>query len=188
MAYVRFPVPDFDYQQFKKMAWREPAYLADADVARLIAAQKRGDAAAWGAYPVKPADALFDRLAIRGDRRHAVMCVLPDKPVSVVGRSRAWFIQRAVALDSSDPDAAKEIFDWRTTRPVSTTLGPTTGTTVAGGIVHIFCCRRYGDHWIGNRTILDNDWKKGRGFRILSARDDGGEDFHEICLNFEWEA
>lgn len=186
MAYVRFPVPDFDYQSLKKMAWRKPAWLSDADIARVIAGRKNGDASVWGAYAVKPPEAVFDRLAIRGEQRHAVMCVMPDGPISVVGRSRAWFIQRAVAIDSTDPNAAKVAFDWHTTRPISTTLGPAEGTTLNGGVVYLFCCRKYGDHWIGNRTILDNDWKKGGGFRVLSARDEGSDDFHDICLTFAW--
>ncbi len=188
MAYVRFPVPEFDYQQFKKMAWRDPAWLAPAEIERLATGQKKGDPSVWGAYATKPADALFDRLAVRGDRRHAVMCVLPAKPVTLVARSRAWFIQRAVAVDSSDPSVANVVVDWRTTRPISTTLGPAEGTTIDGGVIYVVCCRQYADYWIGNRTILDNDWKKGRGFRILSARDDGADDFHEICLTFEWGA
>lgn len=188
MAYVRFSVPEFDYKKFKKMSWRESPWLGPAEIERLTAGQRKGDPSAWGAYAIKPADAFFDKLAVKGDRRHAVMCVLPDRPVALTARSRAWHIQRVVAVDSPDGNAMNVVVDWKTPRPISTTLGPPQGTAIKGGVIYLVCCRQYADYWIGNRTILDNDWKKGRGFRILSARDEGADDFHEICLTFEWEA
>lgn len=187
MAYVRFPVPEFDYKPLKNMSWQEPAWLSASEIDRIVAAQKKGDSTVLGAHPTKPSDAFFEKLSVTGGQRHAVMCVLPNKPVKVVGRSRAWFIQRAIGVDSLDSGAMNTMFEWTTTRPICTTLGPVDGITLHGGIVYVVCGRRYGDHWIGNRTILDNEWKKGRGFRVLSAADDGPDDFHEVCLTFEWD-
>lgn len=188
MAYVRFPIPEFDYKPLKNMTWQEPSWLPDSEVARIVAAQKKGDASVLGAHPIKASDAFFDKLGFKGDKRHVVMCVLPDKPVKLVGRSRAWFIQRAVGVDSLDPGAMKTVFDWKTTRPICTRLGPDAGVTLNGGIVYVVCGRSFGDRWIGDRTILDNGWKKGAGFRVLAASDDGPDDFHEVCLTFEWGA
>ena len=186
MAYVRFPIPEFNQKEFKDMAWSPPEFAADPEIKRLTDAQKAGDPAACGAYPVKPSDAFFDKLNVRGDQRHAVMCVLPKEPVKLLGRSHAWFIQRAVIVDSLDPAAMKTIVDWKTTRPMNTRLGPDDGTTIEGGVLYAVACRRYGDHWIGNRTIADNAWKKGQGFRVLSASVEDINDFHEVYLAFEW--
>ena len=186
MAYVRFPIPEFNPKEFKGMQWTPPSFLGADEIKRLSERQKAGDAAAHGAYAVKPADAFFDKLNVLGDNRHAVMCVMPDGPVKVLGRSHAWFVQRAIAVDSLDPAAMNTVIDWMTPRPMNTRLGPDDGATVDGGILYVVCCRAYGDHWIGNRTILDNGWRKGKGFRVLSASVDKVDDFHEIYLAFEW--
>lgn len=188
MAYVRFSIPEFAHKEFKDMAWSPPAFAGDAEVERLIEGQKAGDAAVCGAYPVKPSDAFFDTLEVRGDRRHAVMCVLPKKPVKLLGRSHAWFIQRAIIVDSLDPAAMKTAIDWWTPRPINTRLGPDNGVTIEGGVVYAVACHKHGDRWIGNRTIVDNAWKEGRGFRILSASVEDINDFHEVYLAFEWGA
>ena len=188
MAYVRFPIPEFKYDQFKNMAWSAPTFLADVEIKRLIDGQKAGDASVYGGYPIKPPDAFFDQLGVRGDHRHAVMCVLPKKPVKVLGRSHSWYIQRAVVVDSLDPSAIKTLFDWKTARPINTRLGPDNGLTIDGGVVYAVGCRSYADYWLGNRTIIDNQWNKGRGFRILSPVSDDVDDFHGIYLAFEWDA
>jgi hypothetical protein len=188
MAYVRFPIPEFDHREFKDMEWNPPAFLSDADIKRLIERQKAGDASAWGGYPVMPSEAFFDKFKIKGERRHAVLCVLPSKPVKLLGRSHAWFVQRAVVTDSLDPGSCKTVTDWHTPRPINTRLGPDNGITVAGGVLYALCCRSYGEHWTGNRTMIDNAWKKGGGFRILSASVDDINDFHEVYLSFEWSA
>lgn len=187
MAYVRFPVPEFNHREFKDMPWQAPNFLGDADIKRLAERQKAGDVQAYGAYAIKPADAFFEALKVRGDHRHAVLCVLPDKPVKLLGRSHAWFIQRAVIVDSLDPGTMKTVVEWTTPRPINTRLGPDDGVTVNGGVLYAVCCRKYADYWIGNRTILDNDWNKGRGFRILSASVEDVNDFHEIYLAFSWD-
>ena len=186
MAYVRFPIPEFKYAEFKNMAWAAPTFLAEGEIKRLIAGQKANDASVYGSYPIKPSNVFFDKVNVRGDHRHAVMCVLPNKPVKVLGRSHSWYIQRAVAVDSLDPDALKTVFEWKTARPMNTRLGPDNGMTIDGGVVYVVCGRSYADHWIGNRTIVDNQSNKGRGFRVLSAVSDDVDDFHGIYLAFEW--
>lgn len=188
MAYVRFSIPEFNHREFKDRTWSPPDFLAAPAIQRLIDGQKAGDASVAGAYPIKPADAFFDKLNVRGDHRHAVMCVLPKKPVKLLGRSHAWFIQRAVVVDSLDPAVMKTVVDWTTPRPMNTRLGPDNGVTIEGGVVYAVCCRKYADYWLGNRTIADNEWKTGRGFRILSASVEDINDFHEIYLAFEWDA
>lgn len=187
MAYVRFPIPEFNHREFKDVAWQPPNFLGDADIQRLIERQKAGDAGAFGAYAIKPQDTFFDTLKVRGDHRHAVLCVLPEKPVKLLGRSHAWYIQRAVVVDSLDPATMKTVVDWTTPRPINTRLGPDDGVTINGGVLYAVACRKYADYWIGNRTILDNEWKKGRGFRILSASVEDINNFHEIYLAFTWD-
>ncbi len=185
MAYVRFPIPAFNAKEFKNMAWSAPSFLKDAEIADLMKRQKAGDASSYGVYAVKPSDAFFDAHKIKGDNRHAVMCVLPSKKVKVLGRSHAWYIQRAIVLDGMDA-GSKTVLDWKTTRPICTRLGPDDGTTIDGGVYYALCCRQYADYWLGNRTILDNEWKKGSGCRILSASVDDIDDFHEVYLEFQW--
>ena len=70
-------------------------------------------------------------------------------------------------------------------------LGPDEGLTHGGGILYTLCGQGYGDHWLGNRTILDNDWSPGNGregFRILAAGVDDSQDFHDCYLSFTWNA
>lgn len=188
MAYVRFPIPEFNQKEFKDMAWSPPAFADEAEVKRLTDGQKAGNAAVYGAYPVKPPDAFFDSLSVKGDHRHALMCVLPNRPIKLLGRSHAWFIQRAVVVNSLDPAGMKTVVDWRTPRPMNTRLGPDKGTTIDGGVLYLVACHKYADYWIGNRTIVDSAWKKGQGFRVLSSSLDDINDFHEIYLEFEWGA
>lgn len=185
----RFPIPEFNRDQFKNMEWIPPACLSKEDQAKLIAAQKAGDPEAVGCYPVHADDAFYDKLQVRGDHRHAIMCVMPDKEVTLVGRSFAWTKQRAVIVDCLDAARCNVLHDWRTPRPMNTRLGPDNGITLNGGVVYAVCCHRFADYWLGNRTLADNQWKggsAGHGFRILSAYDDRINDFHAITLSFSW--
>lgn len=185
----RFPIPEFDRDQFKNLEWTPPAFLSKEDQDRLIAAQKAGDAQVCGGYPIQADDAFYDHFSIRGEHRHAILCVLPDRPVTVVGRSFAWYKQRALMVDSLDPTRATVLHDWRTPRPMNTRLGPENGVTLPGGILYVVCAHRYADHWIGNRTLIDNEWTNapgGHGFRILSSSDDRMNDFHHCNLSFSW--
>jgi hypothetical protein len=187
----RFSVPEFDRHVFKKMDWSAPAFLSQDEINGLIDRQKSGDATAYGCYPVMPDEALFDRLKIQGEHRHAALCVLPDREVTILGRSFAWYIQKAWILESLEPDASGSVAEWKTPRPMNVRLGPTDGMTHGSGILYVVTGHAYGDHWIGNRTILQNGLETADGdheCRILSASLDDKNDFHDCNLSFTWEA
>jgi len=184
MAYIRFKIPEFDRFSLKGMDWQAPEPIGEDEIARLTEAQKAGDASAYGVYPVMPSDALFDHLTIRGDNRHAVMCVMPNSGGQIVGRSYAWRIQRAILTDGLDPSSLNMIGDWITPRPMNTRLGPEDGIE-ASGIVYALCCNGIGDYWLGNRTILENG---DGGSRILSAHIEDSGDFHDCNLEISWSA
>ncbi len=186
----RFPIPEFDRDPFKDMDWQAPAYLAEADIAEKIAAD------AHGAYPVLPGEDFLAKLGVRGEHRHALLCILPEAPgteVRILGRSYAWPIQRAWIVDTLDPAAFEVIADWRTLRPMNTRLGPddgiANGIAHGGGAVYLVTAHGHGDHWIGNRTIADNGWDggaAGNGFQVLSAANEDSRDFHECNVSFNW--
>ena len=187
----RFPIPEFDRTEFKNMEWTVPAYLSQADIGKLIDGRKSGDSSVYGCYPVMPDEAFFAKLGVRGDQRHAVMCVLPDQDVRIVGRSWAWAIQRASIVDSLDSGGFNVIADWKTSRPMNTRLGPDDGISRMGGVLYAVCSRGYGDHWIGNRTIAQNGLSGAEGrraCRVLSASVDDQNDFHDCTIGFEWTA
>lgn len=174
----RFPIPEFDRDPFKDRDWRAPAYLSQAKAAEKIAA------GAHGAYPVLPGEDFFAKLDVRGARRHALLCVLPETDVRVLGRSYAWPIQRAWIVDSLDPTGFNVIADWKTPRPMNNRLGPDDGMAHGGGAVYLVTATGYGDHWIGNRTITDNEGDSG--FRVLSSASEDSRDFHACNVSFAW--
>jgi len=177
----RFPIPDFDRDQFKNRAWVAPKPIDEGEQARLAAS------GAYGAYPVKASAALAEKFGLRGDHLHLVMCVLPNKPVQLNGRSWAWYIQRGLVIDSLDPAKAHVLADWKTPRPMNTRLGPDAGVTLPGGVVYLFCGHRYSDYWIANRTLVDSEAPAGaQGYSVLSATDDDNDDFHACNLSFSW--
>jgi hypothetical protein len=190
MPYVRFPIPDFAYAQFKDREWSPPSLLAEPEIERLTAAHRSGDSSVYGCHPVMPPDSFLDRFALRGDHRHALLCLLPQAGARMVGRSHAWFINRALVVDSLDPARLSVIADWKTPRPMNTRLGPDDGIDV-GGVLYAVCSHRFADHWLVNRTLTDNEWEGDAGTtgcRILSASDDEVNDFHHANLTFEWRA
>lgn len=191
VAWKRFPVPEFDRDAFKDMAYEPPAVVAAADAEELVAKLRAGDESVCGGYVVMPDDALFARFAVEGDGRHALMCLLPDKPVHLLGRSWGWRIQRALIIDSLDAASAGVLHEWRTPRPMNTRLGPEDGVAADGGVVYVMTGNRCADHWIPNRSIIQNDWDPGdgkRGLRLLAASDDELDDFHDCYLAFTWAA
>ncbi|HXN14991.1 MAG TPA: hypothetical protein VN878_01355, partial [Usitatibacter sp.] len=147
----RFPIPDFDRDQYKNMDWEPPKILSRDEQAKLVAAAKAGDAKVFGSYPVEADDAFYARFRVRGSDRHAVMIVLPKKEVKLVGRSWAWSIQRAVVVDSLDASNARVFQDWQTPRPMNTRLGPDQGVALYGGVVYALLGHRYSDYWLPNR-------------------------------------
>ncbi len=183
----RFPIPEFDRDQFKNRAWTAPVLLDAAGQQRLKDAARRGEASAYGAHAVALDAALATRFKFEGAHLHAVLCVLPHAPVRMVGRSWAWWIQRALVLDSLDAAGALVIADWTTPRPMNTRLGPDEGIGLKGGPVYALFGHRYGDHWITNRTLAAPGGAAGApGFSVLSASGDDNNDFHACNLAFAW--
>lgn len=178
VAWKRFPIPEFEYAEFKDMAYAPPERVAPASA-------KANPA---GGYAVDVDPALAEKLSFKGDHLHGVLCVLPSAGAHVTGRSHAWRIQRLVLLDGTDAGASVAT-DWKTTRPINTRLGPDDGIDLPGGAYLLLTGHRYGNHWISNRTIVQNDLDLGggrKGFRVLGASDDEIDDFHDSCVVFEW--
>ena len=126
----RFPIPKFDRDAYKNMEWAPPRLLSADEQQKLVAAARAGDPSVVGSYAVDAGEAFYDRFKIRGPHRHVVMCVLPPGKARLVGRSWAWFIQRALLVDSLDAAKARVLHDWTTPRPMNTRLGPEDGVEV----------------------------------------------------------
>jgi hypothetical protein len=181
----RFPIPAFDYEQFKNMDWAPPKLLSRAEQEQKIAAARSGASESFGGYAVAAEPGFYERFKLRGPYQHAVMCVLPKGDVKLVGRSHAWAIQQALVVDSLDPERSKVLFEWKTPRPMNTRLGPDNGVTFPGDVVYVVCSHRYADYWIVNRTLIDHPSAQ-TGFGIISAYDDSINDFHACNLSFSW--
>jgi hypothetical protein len=191
VAWKRFPVPEFNHDEFKEMAYAATAALSMDDASALAERCKGGARDLYGGYVVMPSEALFERFKIEGEFRHAVMCLLPPGPVNLLGRSWAWKIQRALVLDSLEPGVAKTLHEWKTPRPMNTRLGPDDGVTLTGGKCYAITASKYADHWLGNRSIIEREWNPGagrKGFRILGNSEPETSDFHHTYLAFDWQA
>ena len=189
MAYLRFAIPAFDYEEFLGMDWSAPALLSDDEAGRLIEARASGDEAAHGCYPVALPDDFRAAYDLRGDYCHGVLCLLPSSGGHLLGRSQGWYTQRAWVVDSLDAGSHTVIADWKTPRPVNVRLGPENGIDLDRGVLYVVTAHGFADHWIGNRTIADNDWpgEEGRqGFRVLSSALDDRNDFYDCNLTFTW--
>ena len=184
----RFPVPAFDRDRYKNVAWEAPRVLSGDESADLLRRAERGDASAYGGYVVDADDAFYDRFAVRGAHRHAVMCLIPPNGAHLSGRSWAWQIQRALIVDSLRAETARVLYEWTTPRPMNTRLGPDDGVTTPGGPLYVLLGNRYGTHWICNRTAFEMPGSSPRtGFSILSSSDDVNNDFHACNLTFAWD-
>lgn len=182
----RFPIPEFDRDQYKNRVWSAPMLLGSDDQVRLKDAARKGDASAYGAQAVALSPEIASKFKFEGQSLHAVMCVLPNGPVRMLGRSWAWPVQRALVLDSLDT-SAQVIADWTTPRPMSTRLGPDDGVDIKGGVVYVVTGHRYSTSWIGNRTLVDRvSATGGGGIDVLSACGDENNDFHACNLSFRW--
>jgi hypothetical protein len=187
-SYKRFPIPEFDHVALKDIPWSPPKFLDPAEAQRLVSGRLKGDLSSIGAYPIMPGEAFFDRIRLYGDHRHAVLCILPDRS-TVMGRSNAWPIQQAWIVSSLEPENFNVIAQWKTPRPMNTRLGPENGTQLSSKVVYVMTGHRYGDHWIGNRSIIQADFRKEEasgGFAILSASADEINNFHDCNLYFSW--
>ena len=182
----RFPVPEFDRDAFKNRPWAARELLDAAAQSGLRDAARRQEAGALGGHDIEVDPALAAKYGFEGPHLHAVLCVLPQAPVHMLGRSWAWPIQRALVLDGSDAASARVLADWTTTRPMCTRLGPDNGITLAGGPVVVLMGNRVGTRWISNRTLISNDGAgAGSGFSVISACGEEN-DFHACNLTFTW--
>lgn len=184
----RFPIPEFDHDELKSLAWTAPDLLDLEAAARIVAAAGNGDSSAYGAYPVAASDAFLDSLSVRGEHRHAVLCVMPGAGVTMLGRSYAWKIQRTMVATGVDGPSTGLLLDWKTPRPMNTRLGPESGVAAPAAAVYLVLVHRYSDYWVANRTIADNEWTSpsGHGFRVLSADNEEYDDFHSAVVSFHW--
>jgi hypothetical protein len=194
MAWIRFPVPEFDSAALKKRAYDPSAPISGAEEARIVKAATAGDASVAGGYAVEPDAALLKRLNFKGEYRTMILCALPGPGAHLLARSYAWFNQRAFVLDRNAADA-ETLYCWHTPRPMNTRFGPETGITLDRAVVYILSGRILSDHTQGNRVMIDRDWSPGggrAGFRIAAACDEGGgedgADFRNSCFELSWDA
>ena len=183
----RFPIPEFDHDELKSLDWIAPDLLDLEAAARVVEAAENGDTSVHGAYPVAN-EAFLDSLSVRGDHRHAILCVMPAAGVRVLGRSYAWKIQRAMAAPAVDGPSGQLLLDWKTPRPMNTRLGPEEGVPSPAAAMYLVLAHRYADYWLANRTIVDNAWsgQSGHGFRVLSSDNEEFSDFHSSVVCFDW--
>ena len=183
MAYIRFSIPEYDYKQFNGLSWKAP------DLMSLEETEKHTSISEGGCCPVEAPKEVLEQLDIRGEHCHAGTCVVPSPGAHLLGRSWAWWKQRVVIVDTLVPGAINILHDWRTPRSMNTRLGPEDGVPLSSGTFFILASHQYDDHWLGNRTFLDNEWDgadANNGFRVLATSKDGSEDFSETCLTFTW--
>ncbi len=190
MGWKRFPVPAFDHRPLKGLDYTPPEVISKEEEARIVAAANAGDASVAGAYGVEPNPALLEKLSFRGDNRQMILCALPGPGAHLLGRSLAWFNQRAYLLDKNAADA--EVLEkWRTPRTHNTRLGPEDGVTLDRSVIYILSGRILEDCDYGNRLMIDADWSPGdgkAGYRIVAGCDKGGNDFHDSCFMLSWAA
>ena len=189
MSWKRFPVPAFEYSALRGLSFETPAPISKEEEARIVDAASSGDPSVVGAYPVIPDAALLEKLAFEGDERHMVLCALPTGGAHLLGRSMAWFNQRAYLLDANAADA-KVLMDWRTPRTHNTRLGPENGVDLTLPFFYILSGRITLDGCIGNRVMIDAAWSPdgGHGYRVVCACDHGEPNFHDSCFMVSWAA
>ena len=179
MAYRRFPIPEFDHNAFRGLEWSEPDYLMGGDISK-----KLGSVDTFGAFPLEASDDVLKKFSVHGENCHALLCKFPPG-TRLVGRSYSWWLQRAVLTDSLVPETLNVIADWSTPRPMNTRFGPEEGIELDGKPVYVFSCHGHSNHWMGNRTLVQN---LDHGFRILGCAKDDTANFYEFCLTFTWGA
>src|SRR6266853_106648 len=108
----RFPVPEFERLQYKNLPWLAPTLLDEAARIKRLGNHGAGSKDAPGAVPVAMGDEFCAKFGLQGPQRHAVACLTPARDVTLVGRSYAWPIQRALIVTSLDADKARVLADW----------------------------------------------------------------------------
>ncbi|MBI1384372.1 MAG: hypothetical protein GC150_05635 [Rhizobiales bacterium] len=187
VAWKRFPVPEYAYEQFRDMSYTAPSLIDAGAVKALADRAKGGDAAACGGHATSMGSDIASKLGFSGEHVHAIACVVPAGGAHLLARSHAWRIQRAVLLEGGD--ARKPLADWRTPRPMNTRLGPDNGIEIPGGCHLLLLGHKFADGWIASRTIVQNGLDTGngrKGFRVLANSDDEIDDFHDMSLTFDW--
>lgn len=186
-AWKRFPVPEFDYRSLKGLAYDPPAPIPADEADRIAAAARAGDRSVAGAYAVEPDAALLESLAFQGDPAQMILCAAPGDGARLLGRSNAWYNQRAYFLDRNAADAAT-LLEWRTPRPNNTRFGPEDGLAPPDAALYLLSGRILANHALSNRLMIQSGWSgDGRsGFRVIAACDSGANDFHDSCFEFSW--
>ena len=177
MAYRRFPIPEFDHKAFRGLEWSEPDYLMGGDISK-----KLGSADTLGVFPLKADGDVLKKFSVYGGHCHALLCKFPAG-TRLIGRSYSWWLQRAVLTDSLISETLNVIADWSTPRPMNTRFGPEDGVELDGKPIYVISCHGHSDHWVGNRTLVQN---LDNGFRILGCAKDDTANFYEFCLTFTW--
>lgn len=189
MAWKRFPVPEFDYRPLKGRNFDPPDTISKAEEDRIVAAAEAGDISVAGAYAVEPDQDLLDRLKFAGKNRQMFLCVLPNGG-HLMGRSMAWFNQRAKFLDKNSADG-ELLFEWSTPRTHNTRLGPEAGVDLERSHIYLLSGRILEDEDHGNLVMVDDQWTPGDnldGYRVIAACDKDSKDFHDSCFMFSWAA
>jgi len=186
----RFVLPDFDYEGLKDSEWSSPTFISEEDAIQRAQAAMSEDASDAAIFPVQVSDALYERFDIRGQHRHALLCITPRKELTLLGKSHAWKKQRLLILDAIDSNDAKVLIDWKTARPMSTRLGPIDGAQLPGGVWYVIFSHIIGDHFVGNRTLFGSTDQKGEEanrFSIMSSSEPEFNDFHDCNLYVSWQ-
>jgi len=188
MEWKRFPVPKFDYKALRGMTYEPPGPISATQAQVIATAAATVDASVAGGYAVEPDPSLLDRFNVRGEHAKLVLCALPRPDGHLLGRSRAWFNQRAFVLDGNTADAAV-LYEWRTLRTFNTCLGPEDGVTLNRAAIWILSGRILGDHTRANRVMIDSIWTPDgdrKGFRVIAASDAEPNEFHDSCFELTW--
>lgn len=188
MAWKRFPIPEFDHRSLRGLTYSPPETISKSEEDSLVAAALSGDQSGLGAYGVEPNAELLERLSFNGDHQQMILCILPAGGCRLLGRSMAWYNQRAYVLDANSPDA-QVIHEWRTPRTHNTRLGPDDGVSLDRQVIYLLSGRILEDEDRGNRVMIDTGWSPGAGragYRILAGCDKGGDNFHDTCLMVSW--
>jgi len=146
VAWKRYPIPEFDHQQYQDMQWSAPALQDAASV---------GSGA--GATAVSLDSDVANRFSLSGEHLHAVVCNVPAAGAHMLGRSHAWKIQRMLLINAGNGEV---VADWKTPRPINTRLGPDDGIDLPGGAYLVVCGYKYADELDDfDHVCLTFSWK-----------------------------